>query len=130
MAAAEPYGRDLSDMFNYSDAVRKALNDIVIILPQPVLVATTKRLSGIFTFKADLVNYTVSVDYAAVFIAYYAYCCFVLIAYSCVRYLIVATIFMRRFLLPYFMSHICSCQKGPDPMDERSPWVGIVRTFE
>ena len=46
-------------MFNYSDAVRKALNDIVVILPQLVSVARTKRLSGIFTFKADLVNYNV-----------------------------------------------------------------------
>ena len=50
---------DLWDVFNYSDAARKALNDIVIILPQPVSVATTKRLSGIFTFKAGLANYSV-----------------------------------------------------------------------
>ena len=28
------------------------------------------------------------------------------------------------------LGDICSCQKGPGPMDERSPWVGIVRTFE
>ena len=53
------FGRNLSVMFNYSDAVRKALNDIVKILPQPVSVATTKWLSGIFTFKSDLVNYSV-----------------------------------------------------------------------
>ena len=53
------FGRDLSDMFNYSEAVRKALNNIVKILPQLVSVATTKRQSGIFTFKADLVNYSV-----------------------------------------------------------------------
>ena len=59
MATTGFFGWDLSDMFNYSDAVRKALNDIAIILPQPVSVATTKRLSGIFTFKADLVNYSV-----------------------------------------------------------------------
>ena len=56
-----PFGRDLSDIFKYSEAVRKALNDIVKILPQPVSVATTKRLSGIFTCKADLVNYRYSV---------------------------------------------------------------------
>ena len=59
MATRGTFGRDQSDMFNYSDAVRKALNDIVIILPQPASVATTKRLSGIFTFKANLVNYSV-----------------------------------------------------------------------
>ena len=47
-----------SDMFNYSEAVQKALNDIVKILPQPVSVVTTKRLSGIFAL-ADLVNYSV-----------------------------------------------------------------------
>ena len=52
-----PFERDLSEMFNYSDAVRKALNDIVI-LPQPVSVATTKRLSGIL-LTTDLVNYSV-----------------------------------------------------------------------
>ena len=45
MATRGPFGRDLLDMFKYSDAVLKALNDIVIILPQPVSVATTKRLS-------------------------------------------------------------------------------------
>ena len=28
------------------------------------------------------------------------------------------------------LGHICSCQKGSDPMDKRSPWVGIVWTFE
>ena len=28
------------------------------------------------------------------------------------------------------LGHICSCQKGSDPMDERSPRVGIVRTFK
>ena len=50
---------NLSDMFNYSDAVRKALNNVVKILPQPVSIATTKRLSGNFTFKADLVKYSV-----------------------------------------------------------------------
>ena len=33
MATRGPFGRDLSDMFNYSDAVQKALSDIVIILP-------------------------------------------------------------------------------------------------
>ena len=59
MAARGPFGLDQSNIFIYSDAVRKALNDIVIILPQPVSVAITKRLSGIFTFKADLVNYSV-----------------------------------------------------------------------
>ena len=30
----------------------------------------------------------------------------------------------------FTLGNICSCQKGPDPMDERSPWVGTVRTFE
>ena len=35
------------------------LNDIVKILPQPVSVATMKRLSGIFMFKTDLVNCSV-----------------------------------------------------------------------
>ena len=59
MATLQPFGRDLSDMFSYSKAVQKALNDIVKILPQPVSVATTKRLNGIFAFKADLVNYSV-----------------------------------------------------------------------
>ena len=51
MATGVFFGRDLSDMFNYSDAVRKALNNIVIILPQSVSVATTKRLSEIFRSK-------------------------------------------------------------------------------
>ena len=36
MATRGPFGRDLSDMFSYSDAVRKALKDILIILPQPL----------------------------------------------------------------------------------------------
>ena len=73
MAARGPFGRVLSDMFNYSDAVGKALNDIVIILPQPVSVATTKRLSGIFTFKADLLSHRQCVDYVAVITAYCTY---------------------------------------------------------
>ena len=32
MATRGPFGRDISDMFNYSHAVRKAWNDIVMIL--------------------------------------------------------------------------------------------------
>ena len=28
------------------------------------------------------------------------------------------------------LSHICSCSEGSDPMDEKSPWVETVRTFE
>ena len=59
MTTTGPFGRDLSDMFNYSDAFRKALDEVVKILPLTVSVATTKRLSGIFTFKADLVKYSV-----------------------------------------------------------------------
>ena len=54
MATRGPFGRDLSDTFNYSDAVRKALYNTVIILAQPVSVATTKRLSGIFTLRPAL----------------------------------------------------------------------------
>ena len=58
MATRGPLGRDLSDMFNYSDAVQKALNGIVKTLPQPVSVATTKRLSGMFAFKANFVYHS------------------------------------------------------------------------
>ena len=39
------FGRDLSDMFNYSDAVRKALNDSAIILPR--LVSAGPALRGV-----------------------------------------------------------------------------------
>ena len=89
----ESFGRDLSDMFNYSDAVRKALNDIVKILPQPFSVATTKWLSGIRSYLIVAIN-----DLYETF--------------------------------SLTLVHIYSSQKGPDPMDKRSPWVGTVRTFE
>ena len=58
MATRGPFGRNLSDMFNYTDTVLKALNEVAITLPQLVSVATTKRLSRIFTFKANLANYS------------------------------------------------------------------------
>ena len=41
------------------DAASVALKDIVRVLPKPFSVATTKRLSGIFKFKADLAHYGV-----------------------------------------------------------------------
>ena len=68
MATRGPFGRDLSDMYNYSDAVRKALNDVVKILPQPDSVATTKRDFYVQSRSCKLQR----VDYVAVIIAYHA----------------------------------------------------------
>ena len=53
---------EIKDGFKFpedEDAASVTLKDIVRVLPKPFSVATTKRLSGIFKFKADLAHYGV-----------------------------------------------------------------------
>ena len=50
MATRGPFGQDLSGKFNYSDAVQRALNDIVITSSDPVY---TVFLVIFFIFKIE-----------------------------------------------------------------------------